>query len=549
MFALLQRSFAVRNVADGVSTLILWHSCPCWRFLQRSCSVLLFGEVSTPDPLTQLPCCFALLAVPLQCTVCRGQHLILWHSCLFALPLLAAFLCSALCCRGVSTLILAGCLCCFASLQRSRCTVLQRVSALILLAQLPMFPALRSVRFAVHCVQRSSDPLTLPMFTCACRRFAAVHCVAEGQHLDPLAQLPMFVLRSCSVPLQCTVFAGVSDPLAQLPFAALLCSVPLRCTVFAEVQHSDPHDTYVYAASCSVLCGALCCRRSASDLAQLPMFALLLCGTATKCTVLQRSPLRSLTAAMLLLLASLLVALCCRGQHSDPLAQLMCCASTAFRSALCCRESTSDPLHSCACLLCASCSVPLRALCCRGVPDPRHSCPCLLLSCSVPLRCTVYRVNALILWQAAHVCFALLAAFLCSALCCRGQHSDPQLLLLLAAFLLQCTVLQRSTSDPLAQLPSFAFLQRSAQLLCYRGQHSDPLAQLPMFVCALAAFFAVTLCCRVSTLIPSAAFVTRFLQRSRCMCCRRVCILWLPMFALPLLAAFPLGALCRRVSL
>jgi hypothetical protein len=218
---------------------------------------------------------------------CRGQHLILCTATV-CFALLAAFLCSALCCRGVSTLILARCLCCLPSLQRSRCTVLQRVSALILWRSCHV-SALRSVRFGALCAE-VSDPLTLPMFTCACRRFAAVHAVLQRVNSDPLAQLPMFVLRFCSVPLQCTVLQVSADPLAQLCLLRFF-SVPLRCTVLRKFN------TLILICRMFMRflqrpCGALCCRRSASDpLAQLPMFALLLCGAATRALCCRGQPL------------------------------------------------------------------------------------------------------------------------------------------------------------------------------------------------------------------------------------------------------------------
>jgi hypothetical protein len=89
----------------GVSTLILGTAAMfALRFL-AFLAVHCVAESQHSDPLTQLPCCFALLQRPLQCTVLqRSQHsdpLTAARVCAFA-----ALLLRALCCRGVSILIL-----------------------------------------------------------------------------------------------------------------------------------------------------------------------------------------------------------------------------------------------------------------------------------------------------------------------------------------------------------------------------------------------------------------------------------------------------------
>jgi hypothetical protein len=203
---------------------------------------------------------------------------------------------------------------------------------------------------------------------------AAFLCVLlqRSQHSDPLACL---LLRFLVVPLQCTVLQRVST-LILWHSAMLLC------------------------ASCSVRCSALVCRRGqhSDPLAQLPMLLCASCSVPLQCTVLQRS------------------------QHSDPLAQLPC-------------------------LLRFGCSVPCSALCCRG----QHS---------DPLAPGLLRFLQRSL----------------GALCCRGQHSDPQQLLMLrlrCCVPLRCTVLQRVSTPDLA-LPVCCLLAASFAVHCvYRGgQHS-----------------------------------------------------------------------------
>jgi hypothetical protein len=171
-------------------------------------------------------------------------------------------------------------------------------------------------------------------------------------------------------------------------------------------------------------------------------------------------------------------------------------------------------------------------------------------SCSVPLQCTVLQ-GPLILQHCPCCCYLLVAAP-CSALCYRGQHSDPlaaAILFALVCSALQCTVLQRVSTLILwhscpCLLASAAFL---CSALCCRGQllilwHSchvvallqllygacvaeesaDPLAQL--YVC-LQLPFAVHCVAEVSVLIlwhTAAMFVVRSLQRSFwcALCCR-----------------------------
>jgi hypothetical protein len=139
--------------------LILWHSCPCCCALQRSFAVTVLQRSQHSDPSSNSCPCLRLQRS--WCTVLqRSQHLILWHSCPCCCTLVAAFLCSALCCRGVSTLIL---------------------------WQLPMF-VLRSC--SVPCsgtvLQRSqhSDWHSCPCcLLCFLQRSFAVHCVAEESAL------------------------------------------------------------------------------------------------------------------------------------------------------------------------------------------------------------------------------------------------------------------------------------------------------------------------------------------------------------------------------
>jgi hypothetical protein len=131
----------------------------------------------------------------------RGQH----SDPLAQLPMFYASLqrlCSALCYRGVSTLILCSCHVCYA-LAALLCTVLQRSQHSDPLHSCPcLFCASFGSFLCSTVLQRSqhSDPLTqLPMFAFTLlQRSFAVHCVAESQHSDPLAQLPcLFTL--CSV--------------------------------------------------------------------------------------------------------------------------------------------------------------------------------------------------------------------------------------------------------------------------------------------------------------------------------------------------------------
>jgi hypothetical protein len=137
-------------------------------------------------------------------------------------------LCSAsvqsVCCRGVSTLIL-SCPCLLRFLQSAlQCTVLQRVSTLIL--------------------WHSYVCLLLPALL-------AVHCVAESQASDPLAQLPMFAALLAAFLCSALCCRGVStpDPLTQLPVLRFL----QRSFAVRSVTESapDPGWLLMFFASCS----------------------------------------------------------------------------------------------------------------------------------------------------------------------------------------------------------------------------------------------------------------------------------------------------------
>jgi hypothetical protein len=128
------------------------------------------------------------------------------------------------------------------------------------------------------------------MFVCALAAFLAVHCVAEESSPDPLAQLPMFVLRFLqrSFAVHC-VAEDCLIPLAQLPMFALRLQrsfavhcvaeesstlilwhqLPMFVLLLAPLQHLCcrgvstliPTQLPMFEpASCSVLCSALCYR-------------------------------------------------------------------------------------------------------------------------------------------------------------------------------------------------------------------------------------------------------------------------------------------------
>jgi hypothetical protein len=143
--------------------------------------------VSTPDPLTQLPCLLYARSAPLQCISEESapDPLQPCRSCLF--------------------------------LRFLQCTVLQRSQHSDPLAQLPMFVTLLAASFA-QCVRESTP--------------------------DPLAQLPMFVLRSLQRSfLQCIVLQRSVLILLAQP-SHVVCnasySVLRQCDQVAEESAPDP---------------------------------------------------------------------------------------------------------------------------------------------------------------------------------------------------------------------------------------------------------------------------------------------------------------------
>jgi hypothetical protein len=106
------------------------------------------------------------------------------------------------------------------------------------------------------------------------------------------------------------------------------------------------------------------------------------------------------------------------GQHLilGTAAMLFALLAASLCSALCYRQVSTDPLAQLPMFVCAGPQLQCTVLE-VNTPDPLTQLPCLFYaSCSVPLRCTVLRSQPLISGTAAHVCFALLAAFLCGAL-------------------------------------------------------------------------------------------------------------------------------------
>jgi hypothetical protein len=225
-----------------------------------------------------MPCLLcASCSVPLGALCCRGQHLILWHSC--------------------------PCLLCFFT-RSLQCTVFAESALLILWHSCPCLLCAADP-FAVHCVAEEVSTLilcTAAMFVCAAAFLYSALCCRD-QHSDPLAQLYMFFALRFLHPfaVHC-VCREVSTLILwrSCPCFALLpsCSVPCSALFAEESALSDPLAT---AAVCfSFLqrsCSALCCRGQHSDpLAQLPMFALRFLQRSCSALCLQRSTLSGTAA-------------------------------------------------------------------------------------------------------------------------------------------------------------------------------------------------------------------------------------------------------------
>jgi hypothetical protein len=165
-------------------------------------------------------------------------------------------------------------------------------------------------------------------------------------------------------------------------------------------------------------------------------------------------------------------------------------------------------------------------------------------------RCTVYRGQRSDPLASCPCCFALLAAFLCSAVFWRGQPLILSCCLLLAAFPLQGLLcLQRSQhSDPLAQLIVCLLAAFFARALCaeVKPRSSGTAAHV---CCALAAFFAVHCVAESQHSDPLSCLCLRFLQRSQVHVLQEMSDpLAGYIVCLPPSCSAPLGALCREVS-
>jgi hypothetical protein len=324
--------FVLRSCSAPLQCTVLEESAPdpltqlpsfVVRSLQRFlCGALCFGG-QPPDPLTQLPCCCTLVAA-LAAVHCVTE--VSTPDPLTQLPLLCARLLQSHCVTEFSTLILwtqlLHVVVRFLQLLAVHCVT--EVSTLIL-SQLPCL--LRSLQrsFGAQCLRRVS--LLILWHSCPCsvrflQRSFAVHGVLQEVSTLILWHSCHVVVRSLQRPLQCTVLRVSPDPLTQLPMLCYALAAPLQCTVLQSTSDPLTQPSFVLRSFAALLCSALCCRES----------ALLILW-------------HSCLVALRFLQRCLLVH-CAEVSIPDPLTQLpvLFCARSLFCSALCCRGQHSDPL-------------------------------------------------------------------------------------------------------------------------------------------------------------------------------------------------------------